>query len=354
MGFQRFLLWKGLTLALTAILALTATVTIAGYGGAIDQIATRFVERETRQSMVDDQSFRGVSSSQREKILSEMIKERREELGLDRPFIERMPSYVLDTLRLEFGTAWTMTSDTGSRKVIDMIWEKLPRTALLFTTGTVMSLGIGIPLGLRAASRPNKLLDKTVVPLALVSNALPMWWTGMVMIILFSFNLKIFPPGGFVSVPPPENSFAYALDILQHMALPLLTIILVSSGGLAYVIRNMALRAFSEDYIFAARARGISERRIVYRHAFRAASPAIATIAGFTLLSSLGGAIISEVVFNWPGMGLLYWTAITQQDLPVVVGLTYISILLYVLLVLVLEIIYGVLDPRIRVLPESR
>ncbi|MFQ5998144.1 MAG: ABC transporter permease [Candidatus Bathyarchaeia archaeon] len=354
MSYIRFLLGKGLSLGVIAVVALLATVVIAGYGGAIDEILLREIERQARESVARDPSFRGLSQVAREEILADLIASRSIEVGLDRPFFERLPGFMLQAVRLDFGAAWFLTSDAGSRQVIDIIAERIPRTVLLFTTGTLFTLAVGIPLGMRMARKPLGFLDRSIVSLALVSNALPLWWTGMLMILVFSFTLRVFPPGGFVSVPPPNHPVLYAVDILFHMTLPLITIVLIGFGGFAYVTRNMVLRVFQEDYIVAERARGIPERTITYQHALRAASPPIATLIGFSLLGSLGGAIISEAVFNWPGIGRLFFDAISQQDVPLIVGLTYVSILLYVLLIFVLEIVYMILDPRVRVTPGKR
>lgn len=354
MSYSRFLAGKAVSLAVTVVLALSATVMIAGYGGAIDKIMMKGIEISVREAMAKEPSFRGLTAEKREEVYKRLVEEAKRNLGLNRPFLERASAYILKTLALDLGEAWFLSSDAGSRRVMDIILERLPRTVLLFTTGALVSMLIGIPVGVRMARRALSSFDRGMTALALVSNALPLWWTGMLMIIILSFYFRILPAGGFVSVPPPKDPILYALDVLYHMLLPLLTIVLVSFGSYAYVVRNMVLRVFQEDYIMAERARGLPEKLVTYRHALRAASPPIATLIGFSLLASTGGAIISEVVFNWPGMGRLYWDAISQQDLPVVIGLTYFSIILYALMIMLLEIIYGILDPRVRVTPGAR
>ena len=133
------------------------------------------------------------------------------------------------------------------------------------------------------------------------------------------------------------------------MTLPLLTIVTVSFGGWAWIIRNIMIGTLQEDYILVARAKGVPERKVIYGHALRASAPPIVTMVIFALLGSMSGAIITEVVFNWPGMGRLYWTAITQNAVNLVVGLTYIFTLLYLLSMILADLMYAWLDPRVKV-----
>jgi peptide/nickel transport system permease protein len=226
--------------------------------------------------------------------------------------------------------------------------ERLPRTILLFTTATIISAIIGIILGLVAARKRGSFIDKFVTFAALISASFPMWWIGMIMIEIFAYGLNLFPSGGMTSIPPPKEPLAYVADVLYHMTLPLLTIVLVSFGGWAYVTRSILVGATKEDYVLAAKARGLAEKSILFRHILRPSLPPILTMIALSLAASLSGAIITEIVFNWPGMGLLYWQAIETLDIPVILGLTYIFTLVFVVAMLILDILYIILDPRIR------
>lgn len=348
MGYLKFLLKRAVTLAFVALLATSATLMLVGGFGIMDELIIDEIRREARQEVILNPKLQGLPREEIERRINELAQERIISAGLDKPFYQRAPKYLLQVITWDFGSAQFLTSDSGSTRVRDIIFERLPRTALLFTTGSILSVLVGLAVGLLMGRRPGSLLDRSMTGFAMASYSLPLWWTGMLMILIFSTQLRILPPGGFVSVPPPEDSILYGLDVLRHMLLPLITMLLVSFGGMAYVTRNIIVGVFQQDYIFTARARGVPERIITYRHALRAASPPIVTIAGFSIVFSIFGAIISETVFNWKGMGLLFWEAINMQDVPVILGLTYVSIFLYVILIFLLDLTYAFLDPRVR------
>jgi peptide/nickel transport system permease protein len=251
-------------------------------------------------------------------------------------------------MTFNFGKAITLRSASGSAQVINIILEALPRTILLFTTATIINIIIGIYLGMKAASRLGSFLDRSISTLAMFTYSLPMWWTGMLFILYFSYMLKIFPSAGMVSTPPPEG-FDYYIDVLWHMALPLITIVFVNFGGWAYATRSIVTNVMTEDFVTTAKAKGVPERNILYGHVLRTASPPIVTSMVLSLLGSLSGAIITEAVFSWPGIGRLYWMAISSGDMPVVLGLVYVTTFLYVFAVLILDLTYGFLDPRVKV-----
>ena len=269
--------------------------------------------------------------------------------GLDKPLFERILLRVGEQLRLKFGKSHSLKSRSGSSEVKDIILEALPRTILLFTTGQIVVILIGLYLGLKAAQKAGSVLDQSLSVFALLSYSLPMWWTGMLFIILFSFYLNIFPSGGMMSVPPPENLLSKILDLLYHLTLPMFTYVFVVFGGWAYTTRNVVLTQLQEDFVMAARAKGVPENRVLYGHVLRASAPPIVTMTIGSLLGSIGGAMISEVVFNWPGMGRLYWTAVIQNDVPVLLGNTTISIILFLASLIVMDLMYMYLDPRVRI-----
>ncbi|GAH35501.1 unnamed protein product, partial [marine sediment metagenome] len=192
------------------------------------------------------------------------------------------------------------------------------------------------------------LMDKTTSIGTMIVYGMPSWWLGMLVIMFFAYTVKIFPSGGVHSVPPPTG-FAYYIDLLHHMTLPVLTLVLIGFWGSAFLIRNIMLGILQEDYIMAARTRGIPERKVLYGHAMRTAAPPIVTMALLSLLASVGGNIIFEGIFSWPGLGNLYWIAIEQNDIPVLMGNLFITTALYIGGLVTLDLIYGFLDPRIKV-----
>ena len=267
---------------------------------------------------------------------------------LDQPIQQRIIWRAIDTLSLNFGKATLIKSSAGEEEVKAIVGEALPRTILLFTSAVAIDILLGVWLGLKKAQRVGSLLDKASSIITMTVYGMPVWWLGMLIIMFFAYVLKLFPSGGMHSTPPPEG-FAYYLDILYHMALPVMTLVLIGFWGRAFLIRNIVLGILQEDYIMAARARGIAERKVLYGHVIRSASPPIATMAILSLLASVGGNLVIEGIFSWPGLGNLYWIAIEQNDIPVLMGCLSVTTALYMFGLVLLDLIYGYLDPRIKV-----
>ena len=249
-------------------------------------------------------------------------------------------------LILDFGNATFLTSDSGSTKVSDILLEKIPKTVLLFTTATIIISIIGIFLGSLASNKINSKIDRITSSFAVISSSFPVWWIGMLMIFVFAFTYQIFPARATPIIEPTDPGYYIAL--LYHMALPLITIVLIGFGSWSYLVRNFMVGIINEDYITAKKIIGINQRKIIYRHALKNAAPPIITILALSLSGSLGGAIITEAVFDWPGMGRLYFEAITVMDLPVIIGATYILTVLFLISIFVADLLYGYFDPRIR------
>jgi len=249
-------------------------------------------------------------------------------------------------LILDFGHATFLTSDTGSSDVKDILLEKLPRTVLLFTTATIIISIIGIFLGALAASKVGSAVDRITSTFAVVSSSFPVWWVGMIMIFLFAFVYQIFPARATPSIPSTDPGYIFAL--LYHMALPVITIVMIGFGAWAYLVRNFMIGIMQEDFISAKKTMGISQKKIIYGHAIKNAAPPIITILALSLSGSLGGAIITEAVFDWPGMGRLYFEAITVMDLPVIIGATYVLTVFFLVSIFVADLLYGYFDPRVK------
>jgi len=246
----------------------------------------------------------------------------------------------------------------GTKDIGEQVRIALKNTVILFTTATLINTFIGLMLGLYMARRPGSLLDRVVSTMGMVSYSLPLWWVGILFIIIFSFYLGWFPAQSkdvfeaLSAIPQDVNAverwFMVAATWLKYMALPLLTIVLVSFGGWAYIVRNIVLDTMHQDFVLAARARGLPERRIIYGHVLRTSSPPIVTSVALALVGSFGGAIISETVFGWPGMGLLYWIALTNGEARVLMATTFVTTLFFILTIFILDFLYVLLDPRVR------
>jgi peptide/nickel transport system permease protein len=248
---------------------------------------------------------------------------------------------------LDLGKSNYLTSESGSANVRDIILEKMPKTVLLFTTSTLIITIIGLYLGAFVASRSGSLWDKVNSGFAVFSSSFPPWWVGMLMIFAFAFTYHIFPARATPLTSPSDPS--YMMDLLYHMLLPLITIVLVGFGSWAYIVRYFVIGILGEDYIIAKKAAGIPQKKILYSHALKNAAPPIITVVALSLTGSFGGAILVEAVFGWPGMGSLYYQAIGFLDIPLIIGLTYISTLIFILTVFFTDILYAYFDPRVKV-----
>ncbi|MGH2560263.1 MAG: ABC transporter permease [Thermomicrobiales bacterium] len=285
--------------------------------------------------------------------LERAAEERRAELerfyNLDEPWYIRLPPQVFRVLKLDLGDARSLRTADGSNRVSDIVLERLPYTVLLLTTSSVITAIVGLTVGVRMATRVGSRLDRALAYFAAISFAVPAWWLGILFILIFAFKLDILPSGGMYGNPPPRGQPDRFFDLAKHAILPILTLVPVSVGPYIYAVRTMTVTVAQEDHVLLARAKGLPESRVTSRHILRVAAPPIVTGLVLGLAGSLSGSILTETVFNWRGMGRLYYDAVSgTPDEGVIVALTYLFTLLYVLARFVLDILYVVLDPRVR------
>ena len=316
----------------------------------MDTILKQGVTFQVRAEITEDPSIANsfASSEEFEEFVQNQIDQRIKNLGLDEPWYspQRIGLTMYKILLLDFGHATFLTSDSGSSDVKEIILEKLPRTILLFTTATIIISIIGIFLGALSGSKVGSVIDRITSSFAIISSSFPVWWIGMLMIFLFAFVYQIFPARA--TPPIPSTDPDYVLSLLYHMALPLITIVLIGFGAWAYLVRNFMVGIMQEDFITSKKIIGINKKRIIYTHALKNAAPPIVTILALSLSGSLGGAIITEAVFDWPGMGRLYFEAITVMDLPVIIGATYVLTVFFLISIFIADLLYGYFDPRVR------
>jgi len=305
--------------------------------------------------------LRGLSAEEREEILQRINESIWRDLGLLRPLHERVMIYAVNAMTFRFENFTAKKIYPGSyRNAKDVVFNALRATIILFTTATIIELSIAIFLGLQAAKRAGSLFDRAISGLALVSASLPMWWVGLLMLLVFSYWLGWFPFASKdvyielaalnrMDIDPIQRFFMSIPIWLKYLALPLITVVLVSFGGGSYIVRNIVVGTIREDFVMVARAKGLPERSVLYKHVLRAASPPIVTMSALSLVGSLGGAIITETVFQWPGMGLTYWIAINNGDVGVLMANTYLVVFLFIVVIFTLDFIYMMLDPRVRV-----
>ncbi len=329
---------------------ITLLLTIALVGSNMDTILKQGVVFQVRTEISENpaiaQSFSSVEEF--EQFVQEQIDQRVKALGLDKPWYspQRIGITMFKILTLDFGNATFLTSDSGSSDVKDIIMEKLPKTILLFTTATIIISIIGILLGTLSGSKVGSKIDRITSSFAVISSSFPVWWIGMLMIFLFAFVYQMFPARATPSISPTDPGYFAAL--LYHMTLPLITIVLIGFGAWAYLVRNFIVGIMQEDFISAKKTIGVSRKKILYRHALKNAAPPIVTILALSLSGSLGGAIITEAVFDWPGMGRLYFEAISVMDMPVIIGATYVLTVFFLVSIFVADLLYGYFDPRVR------
>ena len=322
------------------------------FNAKMDKTLKGQIEEQVQKQMTSElmNSKKKFSAEERAKMYQERIQEQYETYHLDEPLMNRIFWRGWNTFTFEFGKATHMKSKkTGSTQVYDILMEVVPRTLMLFLTASSINLILMIILGMKKAQKPGQALDNSTTIIAMARAGLPTWWLGLMLLMLFVYVIPIFPSGGLHSTPVPEGTWANFFDLLYHLALPLITLVLVGFWRGAYITRNLVLGTLQEDFIMSARARGLSERRVLYGHALRTAAPPLATMIVMTILATLGGSLIFEAIFNWPGMGRVYWEALQTNDIPVMLGNTALLTILYLFGIVFLDLIYGFLDPRIKV-----
>jgi peptide/nickel transport system permease protein len=346
---KKYIAKRAIFLTITLVLSIYVSILVANAGGRIDDILSAQIRYDIRVNLARSPGWSQLTSAEQAQIIAERFEVAIVGRGLDKPFLERTFIYLRDALTLSLGRSLFITSASGTKQVSVIILERLPRTVLLFTTGTIAYSLVGLVIGLRMARKPGGLFDRITTIFAIITQTIPSWFFGIIFILLFAYQLRVVPFGGMVSVPPPSDPVGYALDVVYHMALPLFTWIFSFFGSWAYVTRNLTMQSSEEDYVTAARAKGLSESMITRRYVLRPSLPPIVTSISLSLIYSWQGAIVTETVFGWPGMGRLLAQAIAVLDAPVIIGIFVIWAYLLVITVFILDVIYGFLDPRIRV-----
>ena len=344
-GFLFFLCRRIITMFIVLFSVLVLTISLLG--PTMDDV----IKNTVRSNVIDSISNQKVEFkdlTERQRYIDQQIALQIKNLGLEEPWYS--PNRFLNTLfkvmMLDLGKSSFFVSDSGSSSVKDIMIEKIPKTLLLFTTSTLVIVIIGILLGIFLANRAESKLDRVNSIFAVFSNSIPVWWFGMIMIFIFAFSLNIFPARS-TPLTPPDNPF-YIFDLLYHMILPFITMVVLGFGSVAYIVRSIVSGILNEDFIKAKFAMGIPKRKILYSSALKNSAPPIVTMIALSLSGSWTGAYLVETVFDWPGMGKLAIDAIGLKDVPIIIGFTYVSALIYIITVFFLDIIYAYLDPRVK------
>jgi peptide/nickel transport system permease protein len=277
--------------------------------------------------------------------MSEELKEDlRRQYGLDQPLPKQLAVYLGKVLSGDLGYSYFF-----NLPVAGLILERVPATLLLVFSAVVAAFGIGTTLGVLASRRPNGLLSQAITVISMVGFAAPVFWTGIMLIILFASVFPLFPISGMRAIDSDgAGSIADVIDVLHHLVLPTLTLALVYLAQYSRLARASMLDVLGSDFIRTARAKGLAERVVLYKHALRNAVLPVVTMLGLQFGNLLAGAVLVETVFNWPGLGRLAFESVLRRDYPTILGVLLFSSVIVIVMNQLTDLAYRLIDPRIR------
>jgi peptide/nickel transport system permease protein len=265
------------------------------------------------------------------------IEATRQALGLDRPLAQQLVSFYGRVLRGDLGRSYFL-----DRPVTQALWERAEPTLVLTLSALVVAVAIGVPAGIIAGAYPGSIWDRLLMTTALLGVCIPGFWLSLNFIYLFAVRLGWLPAAGYASI------LVDPVAALRYMVLPAVSLGFSQSALLARIARSCMVEVLAQDYIRTARAKGLPQRAVIYVHAFRNALVPVVTVIGITMAILIGGAVVTEIVFNIPGLGRLVISAILRRDYPVVQGVVLVTATAYVLINLAMDMVYAFIDPRIR------
>jgi peptide/nickel transport system permease protein len=349
--FLRVIRYTGLrlvTLFITVVIGIYLTILIANMGGYVDSIIKGEITESITQKMTADPRMRSMPSDERAKLIQTEIALEENRQGLNTPVAVRNFTYLRNALTLNLGTAINMNSDSGSKDVRLIILGRLPATLLLMGTSELSLFFVSLFLALTLSRRYGSFWDKLIILLSPTSTP-PAWFYGIFLILLFAAIFKMLPFGGLMDAPPPTNPIDLALNVIKHLILPASALFISQFFLSIYNWRTFFLIYSSEDYVEMAKAKGLPARDIERQYILRPTLPTIITQFALLLIGVWQGAIVTETVFEWPGLGRTFYQAIGLFDTPVIVGLTIIYAYLLAITVFALDFVYALVDPRVKV-----
>jgi peptide/nickel transport system permease protein len=274
----------------------------------------------------------------------EMLEQIREEYGLNKPILTQLAIYIGNVATGNLGESFFF-----NKPVAELISQRIGPTILLVIVAQLLSIFLGVFLGVLAARKPNGLMSAFVSVFATIGYAVPVFWTGIMLIILFASVLPIFPVEGMQSVRLRDAPwYVQTIDVAHHLVLPAFTLAVIYLAQYARLSRASMLEVLGSDYIRTARAKGASERTVLFHHALRNAALPILTVAGLQFGNLISGALLVETVFNWPGMGRLAFDSILRRDYPTIMGVLFFASAMVVVANLLTDLSYRLADPRLR------
>lgn len=263
--------------------------------------------------------------------------------GLDKPFIVQYWNFLIKAVRLDFGNSFT-----ARRPVKEILLERIPATVHLAVTATVLAIGIGVPLGIISAVKRDTILDRVCKAFAIFGMAAPQFWVAIMLIILFAGYWGWLPAFGRGDMTGWFPSWSQIPNMLAHLILPALVLALAIIAAIMRLARSAMLEVLDSDYVKFAQVKGMNDRAVIWKHAARNALIPVITFGGISLAGLLNGSVVVEVVFAWPGVGLMLLEGVLSNNFPQVEGAIMVSGAAYILTALVVDILYGYADPRVR------
>ena len=348
MRVARYVVVRLLSLFTTVVIGIYLTIMIANMGGYVDQIMRGEIRDRVTQAIIASTRNQNMDLAVRQKLIQDKIASEEEHVGLNVPIAIRNFRYLSNALTLQLGRAINMTSDAGSKTVRLIILERLPATLLLMGISQLFLFFSSLFLALNLSRRYGSIWDRIVVALS-PTSAVPPWFYGIFMILIFAAVFKVLPFGGMVDSPPPSNPFDYSLSLAKHLILPTVSLVLSSFFLSIYNYRTFFLIYSSEDYVEMAKAKGLPTRDVEQRYILRPTLPNIITNFALLIITLWTGATITETVFLWPGLGRTLYQAVGLYDIPIIVGSTIIYAYMLALTVFLLDFIYALVDPRVKI-----
>ncbi len=266
----------------------------------------------------------------------------RAQYGLDHSALWRLWLYATSVLKLDLG--WSVAFD---RPVLSLIMERLPNTLLLMGSATLLSFILGTALGIIAGAKPGSLLDRALSSLSLALYAVPGFWLGLVLVLVFAVKLRWLPTSGLETIASGKQGFSRALDIARHLVLPVASLGLIYLALFLRVMRSAMGEIWRMEFVTFAQSKGLSRARVVLRHVARNAALPLLTVLGLQSATMLGGSVVIESVFAIPGFGRLAQEAVAGRDTPLLMGIILVSAVFVILVNLIVDLLYALLDPRI-------
>ncbi|WP_022724100.1 ABC transporter permease [Rhodopseudomonas sp. B29] len=277
-----------------------------------------------------------------------MLAQLRAEYGLDKPYPVQLAIYLKRIVTLDLGYSYRQ-----QRPVLSLIAERLPATLLLTCSAFLLSLGAGVLLGTLAGVRAGKWSDTALTIVSLLLYAMPVFWLGLMLVLLFSVKLDWLPAFGYVSIGVPMTPIEHVLDIAAHMVLPVTSLGAVLMAIYARLMRSAIIDVAHQDFIKTARAKGLRRGQIIVRHMLRNAVLPVVTVAGMQAGTLVGGSVVIETVFAWPGLGRLTFDSVMQRDYPLMLGIFLVMSVIVILLNFLTDTIYRMVDPRVSLRAAS-